>query len=107
MLEIDIGDLRNAYEKLQEALNDLRDVESFKEEQYHQLLYSRRYKRFKNREWKQIRKTGGDSIMEIKEMNNEELLRHYACHLKQIDNDYKVKKEFEEEIKSRFNERKI
>ncbi len=50
MLEIDIGDLRNAYEKLQEALNDLRDVESFKEEQYHQLLYSRRYKRFKNRE---------------------------------------------------------
>lgn len=38
MLEIDIGDLRNAYEKLQEALNDLRDVESFKEEQYHQLF---------------------------------------------------------------------
>lgn len=42
--------------------------------------------------------------MEIKEMNNDELLRHYGCHLKQIDNDYKIKKEFEEEIKARFNE---
>lgn len=38
MLEIDIGDLRNAYEKLQEALNDLREVEDFSEEQYHQLF---------------------------------------------------------------------
>ena len=31
--------------------------------------------------------------MEIKDMNNEELLRYYACHLKQIDNDYKLKKD--------------
>lgn len=38
MLEIDIGDLRNAYEKIQEALNDLRDVEDFSEEQYQQLF---------------------------------------------------------------------
>ena len=45
--------------------------------------------------------------MEIPNMNNEELLRNYAFHLKQIDNDYKIKKEFEEEMKSRFNERKI
>jgi len=45
--------------------------------------------------------------MEIKQMNNEELMRNYAVHLKQIDNDYKIKKEFEEEIKLRFNERKI
>ena len=45
--------------------------------------------------------------MEIHEMNNEELLRWYACHLKQIDNDYKVKKDFEEEIKSRFQEGKL
>lgn len=45
--------------------------------------------------------------MNIHDMNNEELLRNYACLLKQIDNDYKVKKEFEEEMKSRFNERKL
>mgnify|MGYP004706181425 CR=1 FL=1 len=45
--------------------------------------------------------------MDIHEMNNEELLRNYAFHLKQIDNDYKLKKEFEEEMKSRFNERKL
>ena len=36
-------------------------------------------------------------------MNNEELFRYYACHLKQIDNDYKIKKDFEEEIKRRFD----
>lgn len=36
-------------------------------------------------------------------MTNDELLRYYGCHLKQIDNDYKIKKEFEEEIKARFN----
>lgn len=42
--------------------------------------------------------------MKIAEMSNEELYRNYACHLKQIDNDYKTKKEFEEEIKRRFNE---
>lgn len=41
--------------------------------------------------------------MEIHNMNNEELLRNYAFHLKQIDLDYKVKKEFEEEMKARFN----
>ena len=41
--------------------------------------------------------------MEIIEMNNKELMRHYACHLKQIDNDYKLKKEYEEEIKRRFD----
>ncbi len=41
--------------------------------------------------------------MEIPEMKNEELLRYYAVHLKQIDKDYKIKKDFEEEIKSRFD----
>lgn len=41
--------------------------------------------------------------MEIHDMNNEELLRYYACHLKQIDMDYKTKKDFEEEIKARFD----
>lgn len=41
--------------------------------------------------------------MEINEMNNEQLLRNYALHLKQIDKDYKIKKEFEEEIKARFD----
>ena len=40
--------------------------------------------------------------MEIHELNNEELLRNYACLLKQIDTNYKTKKDFEEEIKSRF-----
>ena len=39
--------------------------------------------------------------------NNEELLRNYACLLKQIDTNYKTKKDFEEEIKSRFNEGKF
>ena len=43
----------------------------------------------------------------INEMNNEQLLRYYACHLKQIDNDYKIKKEFEDEIKRRFNENEL
>lgn len=45
--------------------------------------------------------------MEIKDMNNDELLKNYACHLKQLDNDYKIKKEFEEEMKQRFNERRL
>lgn len=31
-LEIDIGDLRHAYEKMQEALNDLKDVDGLDEE---------------------------------------------------------------------------
>ena len=41
--------------------------------------------------------------MEISEMTNEDLLRNYACLLKQIDTNYKIKKEFEEEMKARFN----
>lgn len=41
--------------------------------------------------------------MKIDEMSNNELFRNYACHLKQIDSFYKIKKEFEEEIKIRFN----
>lgn len=41
--------------------------------------------------------------MEIHDMTNEQLLRNYAFHLKQIDKDYKVKKEFEEEMKARFD----
>lgn len=45
--------------------------------------------------------------MKISEMNNGEMFRNYACHLKQIDNDYKIKKEFEEEIKDRFNNGKL
>ena len=35
-LEIDIGDLRHAYEKMQEVLNDLKDVDGLDEE-YEQL----------------------------------------------------------------------
>ena len=31
-LEIDIGDLRHAYEKMQEVLNDLKDVDGLDEE---------------------------------------------------------------------------
>ena len=36
ILEIDIGDLRHAYEKMQEVLNDLKDVDGLDEE-YEQL----------------------------------------------------------------------
>ena len=32
ILEIDIGDLRHAYEKMQEVLNDLKDVDGLDEE---------------------------------------------------------------------------
>lgn len=39
MLEIDIENLKDAHNRIQEALNDLRDVEGFTEEQYHQLFY--------------------------------------------------------------------
>lgn len=39
MLEIDIENLKDAHNRIQEALNDLRDVEDFTEEQYHQLFY--------------------------------------------------------------------
>lgn len=42
--------------------------------------------------------------MEIKEMDNTTLFKNYSCLLKQIDNNYKVRKEFEEEMKRRFNE---
>ena len=42
-------------------------------------------------------------MMKIKEMNNDELLRYYAFHLKQIENDYRTKKEFEDEMKDRFD----
>ena len=40
--------------------------------------------------------------MEIKDMNNSELYRHYSSLLIEIDSKYKQKKEFEEEIKKRF-----
>ena len=36
ILEIDIGDLKHAYEKMQEVLNDLKDVDGLDEE-YQQL----------------------------------------------------------------------
>lgn len=39
MLEIDIGNLRNAYDKIQESLNDLRDVEEFEDTKYNDLFY--------------------------------------------------------------------
>lgn len=39
--------------------------------------------------------------MEISEMNNEQLLKNYAVLLKQIDNNYSIKKQFEDEIKKR------
>ena len=45
--------------------------------------------------------------LEIKEMDNQILLRNYGCLLKEIDNNYKVRKEFEEEIKKRFTEGRI
>ena len=45
--------------------------------------------------------------MSIHEMTNEQLLRNYACLLKQIDNNYKSKKEFEEEMKARFDGGKL
>lgn len=45
--------------------------------------------------------------MEIHELNNIDLLRKYACLLKQIDTNYKTKKDFEDEIKTRFNEGKL
>ena len=37
-----------------------------------------------------------------KEMDNEQLLKNYGALLKEIDHDYKIKKEFEEEIKARL-----
>lgn len=38
MLEIDIEDLKHAYSKLQEVLNDLKDVDGL-DEQYNELHY--------------------------------------------------------------------
>lgn len=45
--------------------------------------------------------------MEIHEMNNQDLLRNYAGLLKEMDDHYRTKKEFEEELKERFKERKL
>lgn len=45
--------------------------------------------------------------MEIKDMNNEELMRQYAGLLIEIDNKYQTKKEFENEYKNRLREGKI
>ena len=42
--------------------------------------------------------------MELKEVSNEVLLRQYGATLKQQETTYKQKKDFEEEIKRRFNE---
>ena len=42
--------------------------------------------------------------MELKELDNEVLLRQYGATLKQKETIYKQKKDFEEEIKRRFNE---
>ena len=35
VLEVDIGDLKHAYEKMQEVLNDLKDVDGLDEEYEH------------------------------------------------------------------------
>ena len=35
ILEVDIGDLKHAYEKMQEVLNDLKDVDGLDEEYEH------------------------------------------------------------------------
>lgn len=43
--------------------------------------------------------------MEIHEMNNEQLLKNYAVLLQQIDNNYSIKKQFEEEFKRRLGEK--
>lgn len=39
MIEVDIENLKDAYKRLKETLNDLKDVEDFSDEQY-QLLHS-------------------------------------------------------------------
>ena len=39
ILEIDIENLKDAYNKIQEALNDLKDVENYSDEQYEELHY--------------------------------------------------------------------
>ena len=39
MLEIDIENLKDAYNRIQEALNDLKDVENYSDSQYEELGY--------------------------------------------------------------------
>ncbi len=39
MLEVGIGDLKDAYNRIQEALNDLKDVEDFDDKSYDDLFY--------------------------------------------------------------------
>lgn len=39
LLEIDIENLKDAYNRIQEALNDLKDVENFEDEQYKELYF--------------------------------------------------------------------
>ena len=39
MLEIDIDNLKDAYNRIQEALNDLKDVENYSDAQYEELGY--------------------------------------------------------------------
>lgn len=45
--------------------------------------------------------------MEIKDMDNNELMRQYAGLLIEIDNKYQVKKEFEKEYKDRLKDGRI
>ena len=40
--------------------------------------------------------------MNIKDMNNEELVRNYSTLLIEIENKYQIKKEFEQEFKERL-----
>ena len=44
ILEIEIGDLRHAYEKMQEVLNDLKDVDGLDEESIEVEYYNNKYK---------------------------------------------------------------
>ena len=39
LLESDIENLKDAYNRIQEALNDLKDIEEFDDEQYRQLHF--------------------------------------------------------------------
>ena len=39
LLEIDIENLKDAYSRIQEALNDLKDVDNYSDEQYNELHY--------------------------------------------------------------------
>lgn len=42
--------------------------------------------------------------MKLDEIDNATLFRQYGCTLKEIDMKHKQKKDFEEEIKRRFDE---